>query len=51
MKPAKPLPMKEVVDAFYAKPLAEMAGSAAKTRSAFSDVVRDLAASMEGEIK
>ena len=25
MKPAKPLPMKEIVDGFYAKPLAEMA--------------------------
>lgn len=46
MKPAKPLPMKEVVDAFYAKPLAEMAPHAARTREAYRTALLRLAADL-----
>jgi hypothetical protein len=46
MKPAKPLPMKEVVDAFYAKPLAEMAPHAARTREAYRTTLLRLAADL-----
>ena len=48
MKPAAPLPMKEVVDAFYAKPLAEMAGPhAPRTRDAYRSVVERLSHGMD----
>ncbi len=44
MKPAKPLPMQAVVDAFYAKPLAAMAPHAARTREAYRTTLLRLAA-------
>lgn len=44
MKPAKPLPMKEIVDAFYAKPLAEMARPAAHARQAFAEAIKEITA-------
>jgi hypothetical protein len=38
--------MKEVVDAFYAKPLAEMAPHAARTREAYRTTLLRLAADL-----
>ena len=51
MKPAKALPMQAVVDGFYAKPLAEMAPSAAHTRQAFAAAIRELTDRIEGKSK
>lgn len=49
LRPAKPLPMQAVVDAFYAKPLAEMARpSAPRTREAYRAVLQRLAGATEG---
>ena len=43
MRPAKPLPMQAVVDAFYAKPLAEMARPGApRTRESYRAVLQRL---------
>ena len=43
LKPAPPLPMQNVVDAFYAKPLAEMAAKTPPTRQAYRAVLERLA--------
>ena len=44
MKPAKALPMQAIVDAFYAKPLAEMGAQpqAPRTREAYRAVLKQL---------
>lgn len=48
MKPAAPLPMKAITDAFYAKPLAEMARpQAPRTRDAYRGAVERLARGMD----
>lgn len=48
MKPVPPLPMKGIVDAFYAKPLAGMAGPRApRTHEAYRGVVERLAHGMD----
>lgn len=48
MKPAKPLPMQAVVDAFYAKPLSEMAPRAERTPDAYREVIGRLSAALKG---
>jgi len=47
MKPAKPLPMRAVVEGFYAKPLAEMAPRAVHTSDAYRSVLGRLAQAAE----
>ena len=46
MKPAKALPMKKIVDGFYAKPLIEMTSRAPRTREAYRAVMERLAETM-----
>ncbi len=50
LKPAKPLPMQAVVDAFYARPLAEMGPQAQQPRSreVYREVLKRLSAAMDG---
>ena len=50
MKPAKPLPMQAIVDAFYAKPLAEMGSQAhpPRTREVYREVLKRLADAVDG---
>jgi hypothetical protein len=50
MKPVKPLPMQAVVEAFYAKPLAEMGSQlqAPRTREAYRAVLKPLAEIVDG---
>ncbi|MDD4017293.1 MAG: alpha-N-acetylglucosaminidase TIM-barrel domain-containing protein [Kiritimatiellae bacterium] len=43
MKPAKALPMKKIVDGFYAKPLVEMTPRASRTREAYRAMMERLA--------
>ena len=46
MKPAKPLPMQAVADAFYAKPLVEMAPRTPHTREAYRAALTELTAAL-----
>jgi hypothetical protein len=47
LKPAKPLPMQAVVEAFYATPLSEMNSHAARTREAYRLLLERLASTAE----
>lgn len=49
MKPATPLPMQVVVDAFYNKPLAQMAPQASRTPEAYRAVVGRLRDALQAD--